>query len=120
MKKFFVFSFVTFALVAILLNLSSFKNTNSKANDDLGHYILIDVYEVPGYQDPGLHVHYGDNTSEYVPFKPMDAHNHDDNGQIIVNKINELVDKGYVVEHVGAGLGDKTGMITKIFMRKAK
>lgn len=118
MKKFFVFSFVSLALVAILLNLSSFKSSSSSANNT-GKYILIDVYEVPGYQDPGLHVHYADNTSEYVPFKSMDAHNHDDNGQIIVNKINELVDKGYVVEHVGAGLGDKTGMITKIFMRKS-
>ena len=117
MKKFFVISSVSLALVAVLLNLSSFKSSNSDAQN-IGKYILIDVYEVPGYQDPGVHIHYGDNTSEYIPFKKMDAHNHDDNGQIIVNAINGLVDKGYVVEHVGAGLGDKTGMITKIFMRK--
>lgn len=119
MKKFFAFSFLTVALLAVLFNLSSFKNTESKAND-LGTYILIDVYEVPGYQDPGLHIHYADNTSEYVPFKTMDAHNHDDNGQIIVNKVNDLVAKGYSITHIGSGLGDKTGMITKIFMRKDK
>jgi hypothetical protein len=118
MKKFFTFSLLTVALLAVFFNLSSFKSTTDSAHE-IGTYILIDVYEVPGYQDPGLHIHYGDNTSEYVPFKKMDAHNHDDNGQIIVNKVNELVGKGYTVEHVAAGLGDKTGMITKIFMKKS-
>ncbi|MDB5273493.1 MAG: hypothetical protein JWO58_1860 [Chitinophagaceae bacterium] len=118
MKKFFAFSLLTVALLAVLFNLSSFKHTESA--NDIGSYILIDVYEVPGYQDPGLHIHYADNTSEYVPFKKMDAHNHDDNGQIIVNKVNDLVGKGYTVEHIAAGLGDKTGMITKIFLRKDK
>jgi hypothetical protein len=118
MKKFFAFSFLTTALVVVLFNLSSFK---ASSNDDaVGSYILIDVYETPGYQDPGLHVHYANNTSQYVPFKTMDAHNHDDNGQITINKINELVAQGYEVTHVASGLGDKSGMITKIFLRKVK
>lgn len=119
MKKFFTFSMLTIALLAVLFNLSSFKNTSNSSND-IGTYILIDVYEVPGYQDPGLHIHYADNTSEYVPFKEMQAHNHDDNGQIIVNKVNEFVGKGYSISHVCAGLGDRSGMITKIFMKKEK
>lgn len=80
-------------------------------------YILLEIYEIPSYPDRGVHIHYGNNKREFIPFKGMDLEHHDDAGDIVLTAINKLVADGYQIESSSAGL-DQAGMITKIFLRK--
>jgi hypothetical protein len=117
MKKTLVYLLSGLALVAALINLTSFT-TDVKENQNASDYILVEIYEVPSYEMSGVHIHFSDGKTEYIPFdKEMATHHHDDIGQIIVNSVNKLVAKGYVIEHANSGLAD-SGMITKLWMRK--
>ena len=80
-------------------------------------YILVEVYEIPSYPDRGVHIHYGNNKREFIPFPGMDVEHHDEAGDITLQAINKLQADGYVIESTAAGLAN-AGMITKIFMRK--
>jgi hypothetical protein len=80
-------------------------------------YILLEIYEIPSYPDRGVHIHYGNNKREFIPFKGMDVEHHDEAGDITLAAINKLVAEGYEIESTSAGL-DQAGMITKVFMRK--
>ena len=88
-------------------------NTVAKGNS----YILIEIYEVPKYPDRGIHIHYGNNKREFIPFPGMEIEHHDEAGDLVLTAINKLVAEGYKIESTSAGL-DASGMITKIFMRK--
>jgi hypothetical protein len=112
MRKYFLTIALSVIAVALFLNLASFKSV-----DNQNTYLLIEIYEVPKYPDSGVHIHYGNGKTEYIPFKPFTSEYHDDNGEIILNAINKLVKEGYEITHTAAGL-DRAGMITKIFMRK--
>lgn len=80
-------------------------------------YILVEIYEIPSYKDRGVHIHYGNNKREFIPFPGMDVEHHDDAGDIVLQAINKLQADGYVIESTAAGLA-QSGMITKVFMRK--
>ena len=113
MRKYLLSITLSVAAVALFLNLSSFKSETKKN----ASYILIEVYEIPKYDDSGVHIHYGNGKTEYVPFKPFTSEHHDDNGDIILSSINKLVADGYEITHTAAGLAP-AGMITKIFLKK--
>lgn len=116
MKKYTIYLLAVLAVVAIIVNISGFK-TAEKARSNASGYILVEIYEIPSYKDKGLHIHYGNNKTEFIPFKEFVSPNHDDNGEIIISTINKLVDQGYVIDHTAAGLANG-GMITKIFLKK--
>jgi len=113
MKKLIVFSVTVFS-VAALVSLMAF---NSDVKDPAQGYILIEIYEVPSYPDRGVHIHYGGNKREFIPFTGMEVEHHDEAGDITLAAINKLFAEGYEIESTSAGL-DQAGMITKIFMRK--
>lgn len=113
MKKYLLSIGLSVLAVVLLLNLSAFKSDTKASNK----YILIEVYEIPKYDDSGVHIHYGNGKTEYVPFKPFTSEHHDDNGEIILSSINKLVSEGYEITHTCSGLAP-AGMITKIFMQK--
>ena len=50
----------------------------------------------------------------------MKDHHMDDNGEILVKALNKLDTEGYEIVSTSGGLGDKSGMITKIFLAKKK
>ena len=116
MKKYTVYILALLAIIAILVNISGFKSPNRSVASGAG-YILVEIYEIPAYKDKGLHIHYGNNKTEFIPFKEFVTPNHDENGEIIISTINKLVDQGYTIDHTAAGLANG-GMITKIFMKK--
>lgn len=99
-----------FVLVCILM---AFKTPTAASQP----YILVEIYEIPSYQDRGVHIHYGNNKREFIPFPGMDVEHHDDAGDIMLQAINKLQADGYVIESTAAGLA-QSGMITKVFMRK--
>ncbi len=103
-------------LKAELYDLKKDEKGTTKQVDE---HILVEIYEVPGYEDKGVHIHYGGNKREVIPFKEFKKENHDDNGDIIINAINRLERDGYDLTHIGSGLA-QNGMITKIFMVKRK
>src|SRR6476620_8003503 len=109
MKKFIVFILAGVACVAFL-SLMAFKSNVSNAAGE--PYILLEIYEVPNYPDRGVHIHYGNNRRELIPFKGMSVEDHDDAGDIVLTAINKLVADGYVIESTSAGLA-QSGMITK-------
>ncbi|MBK5279772.1 MAG: hypothetical protein JJE09_13015 [Bacteroidia bacterium] len=115
MTKFTVFTFACLA-VAAFLSLMAF-NSNGEKVASSQPYILLEIYEIPNYPDKGVHIHYGNDKREFIPFKGMDREHHDDAGTTVLTAINKLVDEGYQIESSSAGL-DQAGMITKIFMRK--
>lgn len=119
MRQILLFGFSIIVGIVLLINLSAFKNNISANNPSPNRFILLEIYEIPGYKDKGVHIHWGTNKTEIVPFREFSADNHDDNGEIILNSINKLIDMGYDVEHMSSGLASE-GMITKIFMRKSK
>ena len=90
--------------------LSGFRTT-------VDEHILVEIYEVPQYPDKGIHIHYGNNNTEVVPFHEFKAENHSENGEIIISTINRLEREGYDLTHISSGLA-MNGMITKIFMVK--
>lgn len=116
MKKYTIYVLAFLALVAIIVNISAFKPAE-KAKITAGGYILVEIYEIPAYKDKGLHIHYGNNKTEFIPFKEFVSPNHDENGEIIISTINKLVEQGYIIDHTAAGLANG-GMITKIFLKK--
>lgn len=103
------------ALSAILL-LMAF-NTGSTSFAANAPYILLEIYEIPSYPDKGVHIHYGNNKREVIPFKSMNVEDHDEAGDITLAAINKLVEEGYQIESTSSGL-TQAGMITKVFMRK--
>jgi len=106
------------AVVVTLMLIMAFTvpDTNDRVAKS-SPYILIEIYEVPKYPDRGIHIHYGNNKREFIPFPGMDLEHHDEAGDLTLQAINKLVDEGYRIESTSAGL-DQSGMITKIFMRK--
>ncbi len=116
MKKYAIYSLL--AVIAVIsVSLMAFTPSEKESAKGANDYILVEIYEIPSYKDKGVHIHYGGNKREFIPFKEFTAENHDDNGDIILNSINKLVADGYVIESSSAGLAD-AGMITKVFMRK--
>jgi hypothetical protein len=115
MKKIIVISVACLA-VAGVLSLMAFNanRVDAVANQP---YILLEIYEVPSYPDKGVHIHYGNNKREFIPFKSMEVEDHDEAGDISLAAINKLVADGYYIESSSAGLA-QSGMITKVFMRK--
>ena len=116
MKKYTLYVLAFLAAVALIVNISGFKSADKSSTSSNG-YILIEIYEIPAYKDKGLHIHYGNNKTEFIPFKEFVTPNHDENGEIIISTINKLVEQGYSIDHTAAGLANG-GMITKIFLRK--
>ena len=113
MKKISILAGACLAVV-VAITLMAFNSTKTVANQP---YILIEIYEVPNYPDRGVHIHYGGNKREIVPFKGMSVEDHDEAGDIVLATINRFVAEGYSIESTSAGLA-QSGMITKIFMRK--
>ncbi len=112
MKK---YTFLTIAVVVIIMAFAAFKNSEKEVAAE--PYILVEIYEIPKYEDKGVHIHWGNNKTEFIPFKEFVADHHDDNGDIILNAINKLTAQGYEIDHTASGVAP-AGMITKIFMRK--
>src|SRR5436190_23830003 len=112
MKKYLLSIALFVAAIVLVLNLTAFKN-----NANGSTYIMVEIYEIPKYSDSGVHIHYGNGKTEYVPFKEFKSEHHDDNGEIILNVINKLTAEGYEISHTCAGLAS-SGMITKVFMKK--
>jgi len=50
----------------------------------------------------------------------MKDHHIDDNGNLLVTTLNKLNSEGYEVVSTAGGLGDKSGFITKVFLRLKK
>ncbi len=115
MKKYLSY-FLGFLACAALVSLMALtaKTEPTAAKEP---YILIEIYEVPSYPDKGVHIHYGNNKREFIPFPGMSVEHHDEAGDITLAAINKLVEEGYQIESTASGLA-QSGMITKIFMRK--
>jgi hypothetical protein len=113
-KKLAATAFVTVAMVSLIMAFTSTKANNANKGNS---YILVEIYEVPKYPDRGIHIHYGNNKREFIPFPGMEVEHHDEAGDLVLKTINKLVDDGYRIESTSAGL-DQSGMITKVFMRK--
>lgn len=116
MKKYAIYSFLAVATVLSVF-LMAFNPNDKATTNNPGNYILVEIYEFQSYKDKGIHIHYGGNKREIIPFKDFTAENHDDNGDIILNSINKLLADGYVIESTCAGLSEG-GMLTKIFMKR--
>ena len=112
-RKSAILGFVAVAFMSIFY-MTSFRASEAEGNT---HLILVEIYETPGWEGKGVIVHQGDGKIDHYPFKEFTRENHDDNGELILNTINNLEDKGYDIEHMTSGLAE-SGMITKIFMRK--
>lgn len=80
-------------------------------------HIMLEIYEVPAYKAKGIHIYYGNQQSEFIPFRELKEENQELNGDLIVTTINKLSREGYEIQHVGSGLSNN-GMITKIFMTR--
>lgn len=115
------YSIVALSAASLFVGVSAFTGAKNDKNDDRGQYVVIDVYELPAYEDKGLHIHYGNGKTEFLPYSnDMKDHHLDDNGDLLVKTLNKLDSEGYEVITSAAGLGDKSGMITKVFLRKKK
>ena len=113
MKKITLWSFAAIA-VGTILSLMAFK---AAPLAPIQPYILVEIYEIPSYPDRGVHIHYGNNKREVIPFPGMDVEHHDEAGDITLAAINKLTADGYQIESTCSGL-TQAGMITKIFMRQ--
>jgi len=96
--------------------LSSFK-PNEVKDTPSGQYILVEIYEVPSFPSKGVHIHWGNKKTEYIPFKDFKIENIDDNGDIILEALNKISAQGYELDKTASGLAD-SGMITKLFFKK--
>ncbi len=103
-------------LTAAAILFFSFNNLKSVESDPQKH-IMLEIYEVPAYNAKGIHIYYGNNQSEFIPFSELKEKNQEKNGDLIVSTINKLSEEGYEITHVGSGLSNN-GMITKIFMTR--
>lgn len=115
MKKNLFYVLFSAAALLVTLNLTAFKAVEKADKPEPWKYILVEIYEIPTYNDKGVHIHWGNGKTEIRPFMEMKAENHDDNGEIILQAMNDLGAKGYHIAHVTSGLAE-SGMITKIFM----
>ena len=113
MKKITIFATVGIVFIAFI-SLMAFNTATSAGGQP---YILLEIYEIPNYPDRGIHIHYGGNKREFIPFPGMEVEHHDEAGDITIQAINKLVADGYQIESSAAGLA-QSGMITKIFLRK--
>ena len=102
--------------VSLTFNLVSFTSESFQTIDE---HILVEIYEVPEYEDKGIHIHYGDDNTELVRFHDFSKDNHSKNGELIISTINRLERDGYDLTHVSSGLANN-GMITKVWMIKRK
>lgn len=110
-------SFILSGILGILfLSLISFA-VHSIDSTEPEEHIMLEIYEVPAYPAKGIHIYYGNNQSEFIPFRQMKEENQQKNGDLIVTTINKLSNEGYEITHVGSGLSNN-GMITKIFMTR--
>ncbi len=116
MNKLIVYSLGAIAAVSVMFNISSF--TGAKTEGEQKPYVMIDVYEIPAMDYKGVHIHFGNGKTEYVPFKGMNDHHIDDNGEILLGVINKFHAEGYEIVSTTGGLGDRSGFITRIFMGK--
>jgi len=114
-KKVAAITFVALLVISLIMAFTT-REANSSVTKNQP-YILLEIYEVPRYPDRGIHIHYGNNKREFIPFPGMEVEHHDEAGDLVLKAINKLVDEGYKIESSSAGL-DQSGMITKIFMRK--
>ena len=96
----------------------SFSSSTS-ADSTADEHILVEIYEVPAYDDKGILIHYGGNKTELVRFHDFEKENHSKNGDLIIQTINRLEQEGYDLTHVSSGLATN-GMITKVWMIKRK
>jgi hypothetical protein len=118
MNKYAKYSIALLASASLIIGISAFTGSKTETNV-AGKYVVVDIYELPGYEDKGVHIHYGGGKTEFIPFpNDMKDHHLDDNGNIIVNALNKLDDEGYEVISTSGGLGDRSGMITKVFLKK--
>jgi len=118
MKNYFTWTVLVLLTVSISLNLMSFSSSTSQ-DSTADEHILVEIYEVPAYSDKGIHIHYGGNKTELIPFHDFEKENHSKNGDLIIETINRLEHEGYDLTHVSSGLA-VNGMITKIWMVKRK
>lgn len=79
----------------------------------------MDVYEVPSYSDKGIHIHYGEGNTDYIPFKEFKKEHHDDNNELLTKTLNELYDDGYRVVQMSSGAW-LNGKITKMILEYKK
>jgi hypothetical protein len=105
-----------FVAASAIVYLSSFKGT-SVGDAGTGQYILVEIYEIPTFASKGIHIHWGNKKTEYIPFKEFKIENIDDNGDIILETVNKLIAQGYELDKSTSGLAD-SGMITKLFFKK--
>lgn len=110
---------VVIITLSVMLNLLAFTDSITKKSDDISvdEHILVEIYEVPEYENKGIHIHYGGENTEFVPFHEFEKTNHPRNGELIISTLNRLERDGYDMTHVSSGLATN-GMITKIFMVK--
>ncbi len=113
-KKLAAIAIIALATVSLIM---AFTNPEANNANKGNPYILVEIYEVPKYPDRGIHIHYGNNKREFIPFPGMEVEHHDEAGDLVLKTINKLVDEGYRIESTSAGL-DQAGMITKVFLRK--
>lgn len=117
MNKYIGYSVAVVAAASLIIGATAFTGSKTETMH-ASKYISIDVYELPAYEDKGIHVHYSDKT-EFIPFpNTMQDHHLDDNGQLVVQTLNKLSEEGYEVVSSAGGLGDKSGFITKIILKK--
>ena len=78
----------------------------------------MEIYEIPAIRiEKGVHIHYGNNKREFIPFPRMDVEHHDDTGDIVLQAINKLQTDGYVIESpLPVWLSQV--WLQKVFMRK--
>jgi hypothetical protein len=115
MKRLFYSLVIIVLTISVGINLFAFKASEKTASE----HIMLEIYEVPAYNAKGIHIYYGNNQSEHIPFQKLKEENQEKNGDLIVTTLNKLAKEGYEISHVGSGLSNN-GMITKIFMTREK
>ena len=108
--------FIGIVVLIAISGLFAFKGMDDNSSEPEQH-IMLEIYEVPAYPAKGIHIYYGNNQSEFIPFRKLTEENQEKNGDLIVTTINKLAKEGYEIKHVGSGLSNN-GMITKIFMTR--
>lgn len=104
--------------IAVIMGLLSLSISGFSFDESTPEqHIMLEIYEVPAYNAKGIHIYYGNNQSEFIPFRKLKEENQEKNGDLIVTTINKLSKEGYEITHVGSGLSNN-GMITKIFMTR--
>ncbi|MBC7450401.1 MAG: hypothetical protein H7259_02820, partial [Cytophagales bacterium] len=58
MNKYIKYTIGFVSAAAFFVGASAFTESKTETNAT-GTYVVIDVYEIPAYEDKGLHIHYG-------------------------------------------------------------